>query len=243
MEWFQDLYDEFRMRRNFGSIPEERTKEEVDFIIDVMELSKGVRVLDLFCGVGRHAIEFAARGFEACGIDINASYLDIARMTASMKNVSPAFFQGDIREIDFGKDYDAVIIMHCSFGYFSDDEDRSVLQKVYESLKTGGKFFIELINQNWIVKNFVEQSTGFVNGVKVVEERHYDDKTKRVKFTVERYLPGGTEMKQGAWRIYSPHDIKAILRNIGFRYLVGYSTLSKNPLEGQSRLMRIVCEK
>jgi hypothetical protein len=35
----------------------EHTKDEIDFIIDIMQLSGSERILDLACGFGRHAIE------------------------------------------------------------------------------------------------------------------------------------------------------------------------------------------
>ncbi len=47
--WFKDLYDEFRMRRSFGRVSEEKTEKEVDFIYEVLNLYKGAKVLDLFC--------------------------------------------------------------------------------------------------------------------------------------------------------------------------------------------------
>jgi len=37
----------------------EHTKDEIDFIMDIMALSGTERILDLACGFGRHAIEFA----------------------------------------------------------------------------------------------------------------------------------------------------------------------------------------
>jgi len=52
MDWFKDLYDEFRMERSFGHVPEEKTKKEVDFIYDVLQLFKGAKVLDLFVASG-----------------------------------------------------------------------------------------------------------------------------------------------------------------------------------------------
>lgn len=30
MDWFKELYDDFRMRTGFGSIPEDQTRKEVD---------------------------------------------------------------------------------------------------------------------------------------------------------------------------------------------------------------------
>ena len=44
MEWFVDLYDEFRMRAGFGRVLEEETGKDVDFICDVLELHEGAKV-------------------------------------------------------------------------------------------------------------------------------------------------------------------------------------------------------
>lgn len=78
MDWFKDLYDEFRLKRTFGSIPIEKTKKDVDFIIEVLNLSEGAKILDLFCGIGRHSIELAKRGYKPIGIEYNSEYLKLA---------------------------------------------------------------------------------------------------------------------------------------------------------------------
>ena len=40
------------------------TVDEVDFLLDVLALPVGARILDVGCGTGRHAIELAGRGTE-----------------------------------------------------------------------------------------------------------------------------------------------------------------------------------
>lgn len=243
MDWFQDLYDEFRMKRSFGNVSKEQTKREVDFIYKVLKLYKGAKVLDLFCGKGRHSIELAKRGCKPVGVEYNSDYLKLAEEQAKAEGVSPEFIQGDVRYLDFGEGYDGVIIMFHSFGYFSDEEDRSILEKVYNTLKKRGRFLIEIKSRDWLLKNFKEKAELMVNGVKVVEEREFDILTSRNNFTVKRYTKDGIITKKGSWRFYSAHEIKNVLEDIGFRFVAGYDNLDKKPLTKDTRLMRLVFEK
>jgi SAM-dependent methyltransferase len=243
VDWFVDLYDDFRRRTGFGRVSEEQTRLEVDFIYAVLGLHQGSKLLDLFCGAGRHSIELAKRGCASTGIELNPEYLELAGQATKGMAHPPDFIQGDVRSVDFGKGYDAAIIMFQSFGYFSDTEDRSVLCKIYEALKPGGRFLIEILNRDWILKNYVEVQDTVIDGIRVVEQREFDPLTSRNKFTIRRYEDGGIVTKQGLWRLYSAHEMKNILEDIGFRFFGGYDDLEKAPLRPDTRLMRLVFEK
>ena len=243
MEWFSDLYDEFRMRTGFGRVPVKETRKDVDFICDVLELNEGDKVLDLFCGAGRHSRELARRGYLATGIDLNPNYLELAKQLSKETVNTPNFILGDVRKIYYGKGYDAVIIMFESFGYFSDVEDKLILRKAFKALKPGGRFFIEILNRDWILKNYIKIQDTKVDGIRVVDKRDFDNLTSRNNFIIKRYEKDGVVTKSGSWRLYSAHEIKNILEDIGFRFIGGYSNFKKEPLRTDTRLMRMVFEK
>jgi len=243
MEWFKDLYDDFRMATGFGSVSDEQTRSEVGFLCDVLGLSKGAKVLDLFCGAGRHSIELARRGFAATGIEYNRAYLKLAKELIADKQVAPNFIQGDVRYVEYGGGYDAAIIMFNSLGYFSDTDDEAVLKKVHNALKKGGRFLIEILNRDWIIKNFVEEQETQIKGIRVIERREFDVLTSRNNFTIERHEKEKVVTKRGSWRLYSAHEIKNVLEDIGFKFNAGYGSLDKEPLTKDTRLMRLVFEK
>lgn len=56
----------------------ESTVQQVDFLIEKLNLSGNERILDLACGFGRHALEFARRGCNVTGVDITPAYIDYA---------------------------------------------------------------------------------------------------------------------------------------------------------------------
>ena len=57
----------------------ENTSYEVDYLIDLCQLKETERILDLACGYGRHALEFAKRGYEVVGVDITEVYIADAK--------------------------------------------------------------------------------------------------------------------------------------------------------------------
>src|SRR5256885_8730234 len=101
MDWFKDLYDDFRMTTGFGHVSVEQTKRDVDFICDVLELPKEAQVLDLCCGAGRHSVELARRAYVATGIELNPDYLKLAKELSEGESNAPNFIQGDVRRVDF----------------------------------------------------------------------------------------------------------------------------------------------
>src|SRR5687768_4028043 len=60
-------------------------------------LPAGAAVLDLCCGVGRHSIELARRGFCVTGVDRFEPFLDRARSAAADAGVSVEWVRDDMR--------------------------------------------------------------------------------------------------------------------------------------------------
>ena len=81
------------------------------------------RVLDLGCGTGGHAIPLSRRGYDVTGIDISPTMLDQAREKADAADCKITLHQGDVRDVDAGGVFDAVISMFAVVGYQTEDSD------------------------------------------------------------------------------------------------------------------------
>ena len=64
---------------------------DVDAILGLVSLPAGATALDLGCGVGRHALELARRGYQVTGIDRTAAYLAEAQKRARGEGLPGAF--------------------------------------------------------------------------------------------------------------------------------------------------------
>jgi Cyclopropane fatty acid synthase and related methyltransferases len=122
----------------------ERTLREVNFIEEILHLKPGAEILDLACGVGRHSIELAKRGYKVTGLDINPALLKEARRRAKKQMVKIRWICKDMREITFQEKFDVVLNLFTSFGYFTEKENQELISKVSKALKPQGYFVIEV---------------------------------------------------------------------------------------------------
>jgi len=116
----------------------------------LLRLKRGSRLLDLCCGTGRHSILLARRGASVLGVDRTREYLAEARRRAgALKNCR--FAEGDMRRLPFEGEFDAVMNLWTSFGYFEkESDDIKTLKGVARALKPGGLFLIELVDFAWV---------------------------------------------------------------------------------------------
>ena len=79
------------------------SEQEVRFLLGLLDLPRGARVLDVGCGPGRHLVRLAEAGLSMTGIDVSRRFLDLARDEANARELGPsvALFECDAREMPF----------------------------------------------------------------------------------------------------------------------------------------------
>ena len=240
--WWANFFDDQWIRAGFGAMDPLQTAAEVDFMQDVLELTDQARILDLCCGIGRHSLELARRGYRVVGVDANAHYLNRARQKAKQEGLAVEFHQQDMREICFRSDFDAVINMWTSFGYFpTERENLKVLEGVRRALVEQGKFLLEVVNRDWVLKNYVSHGWYETDDCFVLEDRHFD-LTQSTNISRWIIFEEGKKVKEAECciRLYSLHEIFALLERVGMEVVGTYGTLLKEEISYDSRLMRIV---
>lgn len=120
---------------------------ECDLIEHVLErfgTTRKLRILDLGCGTGGHAIPLARRGHKLTGVDRSEDMLSLARAKAQQAQVQVDFQHGDVRHFDLGQQFDAVMAMFAVMGYLPTNEDlQACLNCVRSHLAPGGLFVFD----------------------------------------------------------------------------------------------------
>lgn len=73
------------------------TEEEIAVLGELVDLSEGVRVLDVGCADGRHLRRLARNGVRGTGVDVSQELIDAARHAAAADDVEVHFAVGDAR--------------------------------------------------------------------------------------------------------------------------------------------------
>src|SRR4051794_16197850 len=83
-------------------------KTQVGFLDRVLNLPSHAQILDVPCGVGRHAVLFARKGYRVTGVDISRDCIKIAKKKFSHRNVKYTY--GDMSKLKaYENRYDAVL--------------------------------------------------------------------------------------------------------------------------------------
>ncbi len=104
-------------------------------------------VLDLGCGTGGHLVRLARMGYGVVGVDRSADMLERARdKSRELPSESrPELHEGDIRALDLGRRFDAVLMMFAVLGYQIENADvLAALTTARRHLDPGGLFVFDV---------------------------------------------------------------------------------------------------
>ena len=130
-----------------GRVDPSIVANEMSFLESVIPRPTFRHVLDVCCGVGRHAIPLASAGYSVVAIDRSASAL-AALGGAKRDGHAPVVVRGDMRRLPIrSATVDAIINMWQSFGQFDLITNRLVLAEWARVLRPRGRLVIDLYNR------------------------------------------------------------------------------------------------
>jgi SAM-dependent methyltransferase len=187
------------------SIDETSTKAEVDGFTQWLPLPEYRRILDVCCGLGRHAAELSRLGYDVVGVDRDGDVIKTATLLAP----DARFVQADQRTLEGVSGlFDAVLVLWQSFGYFDHDENDAVLKRLATVLRPGGRLLLDVYHPAfWRDHQGVREEPRA--GVSSVTDTVYGD---RLSSRIE-YTDGAVEMMD--FELIEPEDLAARAGNFG----------------------------
>lgn len=168
MGWFKHWFGTRYYALLYGHRDVEDARLWVDAILERWGLPNEAEVLDLACGRGRHAFFFAKRGMRVSGIDISEASIAEARLAVP----DGEFAVHDMRAPFAEGRFDAVACLFTSLGYFDKlEDDLAVFRSVFTALRPGGRFVIDFMNSDLVLRELVPSEQITKDGVDFHIER------------------------------------------------------------------------
>lgn len=241
MEWFKHWFNSKEYLKVYKHRDEKEALELVDLVLNNISIAENGSILDLASGFGRHAILFAKRGFNVTAVDLSDILLSIAKDNAAAEGVNINFVHSDIRQFNPAFQYDLIVNLFTSIGYFEKDEENYfILRKVYDLLAENGFFVLDYFNKNFVVKNLVAETVEEIEDGKITQNRFIEGMRIVKEITIDR--KGKVNKYHESVRMFSSEELINMLQKLGFKKIKTFGDFSGNPfeLETSPRIIIIV---
>ncbi len=228
--------------------PAQQLKAQLDAVERFLALEPRSRVMDLACGRGRQTLELARRGHRVLGIDPDDAALAQARQAARGERLNVHFLKNDIRQITYRAEFDAVINLFTSFGYFpSERDDLRALESVARALKPGGRLLLDLLNKEWLMRHFDpnawEQAEGG-RGAVALDDISFNFETGRLENRRTIINKDGSRSPVFiSVRVYTLTEIKSLLARAGLTYRQSFGGFEGVPYGMDSPRLIVLAER
>jgi SAM-dependent methyltransferase len=189
------------------------TLAEVDFLIEHLHLVPGMRVLDVGCGTGRHAVELSKRGYRVTGVDISNGMLAEARKAAVGAGVTVEWVRSPAQDFVASSPFDAAYSVcegALSLLSLEDtfDRDVQVFARIFAALKPGAPALFTVLNGMRIIRAYSDTDicSGSFDPFNMVENGRMEIDT-----------PSGKQSIPTRERAYIPTELRLMLRQVGFQ--------------------------
>jgi SAM-dependent methyltransferase len=220
-QWYESFFENYARTYDNENFTH-GTIGECDFIEKELNADKSLKILDVGCGTGRHAIELTKRGYHVTGIDLSEKQLERAREKAKADNLLIDFLCLDARTLPFARDFD-IAIMLCEGGFSlmeTDEMNFEILKSVTKALKPNAKFIFTTLNGLFPLYNSVDEFHASVveEGNSICKDNSFDFMTFRGYDTVEFIDDDGNKKTlECNERYYAPSEITWLLKSLGYK--------------------------
>ncbi len=193
-----------------------RSAREAEFVTHICGLTPGARLLDAGCGAGRHAMEFARRGYKRTGVDLSEEMVELARERAKGAS-GVSFVEADLRTLSLPREFDAAVLLDSTLGLHEDGETVELLRRLSSSLVPGGRLVVEVLNRDFVLGEMPARKWLETEKAVILDDVSFHPETSRLR--VKRSVaPHGDKAVEFTYslRLYALHELRVLLSLAGF---------------------------
>ena len=243
--YHDESFIEKSIRNGFaGWFSEPDLVKHVDFVLKHCQAQPHSKILDAACGHGRHAHLLSQRGHDVVGADISERLISYLRETYGDK---AQFERKPFHDIDCSSVFDLVIVLGNSLSLIPRAEIGRALRNLSESLRIGGKLFVELDNRDYFVKNEAGKRYWQYHGQRwITLSEHYYDDMDRLEKTVDVGVDLQTmevDRLPTTKCLYDHNELSGLIATADLRELNSFCDWDESPIVDDSPSLLLIAER
>ncbi len=104
------------------------------------------KILDLGCGPGLYTSRLSRKGHHVTGIDFSKRSIEYAQQQASQQQQNITYRYDNYLYLDDKEAYDAIIMIYYDFCVLSVENQKLLLDRVFQALKPNGRFIFDVVS-------------------------------------------------------------------------------------------------
>lgn len=221
--------------------------KDVDVFEDFVGLNPPLDILEVACGIGRYAIEFAKRGYRVVAIDVAQQLLDQAERAAQDASVAVEFRLQSASDLTEKGHFDFILAYWHVIGFMKDEERKHHFRAIHSALKPGCSLLYVFQGPRLIpgskgetvapVRNWMEKDGKFV----LTERSVQDGLPEEYSIVIDTEAAEIIEYREQKG-VLGYKDVLDHLKGAGFTSVKGYKDLAKTPATPEEFSV-FVCQK
>jgi hypothetical protein len=186
-------------------------------------------------------------------LDYSPASVRHAGEVAAADGLDCRYIHGDLREEDFGRGFDLVMLVYGQFNVFPRNLGGEILKKAFAALSPGGRLLLEVQSAEQIKTGGQTGPSWYSvpNGLfsdrphLVLQESFWDDdaSASTMRFMVVDAANGAVNNYALSNEAYTDSELDNALQKPGFKAFKRFPSLSGHPVGGESDLPVIVAHR
>lgn len=222
-------------------------EKSVDWISSLSQ--KGQCLLDLGCGPGLYAEKLNDKGYHITGIDFSKRSIEYASQLALQSGRNIDYHYQNYLTIDYQAEFDIVILIYCDFGVLPSPDRALLLDKVYKSLKPGGRFIVDVFTSSQYDHFKDEILTSYEDGgfwrcepyVCIQKNKRYEDALFLEQYTI---ITDADFQTYNLWNhAFTEEELRRDLQQAGFESVEFFDDVTGKPVSQYNATLCAVAKK
>jgi SAM-dependent methyltransferase len=246
-KWYEQFFHGLAVELWRKAMPQAQTLDEADFLVNVLNLQQGARILDVPCGLGRHSIELGKRGYQMTSIDLSEESLAEAKRIAAEAGVPVEWVHGDMSALDRlcgQRKFDGAFCFGNSFGYMDYNRTIDFLRGLCSCLKVGAGFVMDTgVAAESLLPNLQTRKWYKIDDMYMLSDAAYDGESSQLRTEYTFIRDGAVQIGNAVYFIYTVAELKRLFAMCDLQVENLFSTTKQEPYRYGSQRLLIVARR